>query len=170
MSALASLERVGEEDLFFINWRWCRQCLQNEWPPLVNKAENISVSGIHAVAMKIMAFLQPMKKLSLNFEWSAVLWLVERIVEGQHFVIFLVYTFTLLLVIITLICITMAKSFYSVKYGSSNVTSFILSNIFFCFMSFQTFFQTTCNMDIFFYCFGFNLKKKSCRKSFIGMK
>ena len=29
MSALASLERFGEEDLVFINWR---SCLQNEWP------------------------------------------------------------------------------------------------------------------------------------------
>ena len=34
MSALASLERFGEEDLVFINWRSCRHCLQNEWPLL----------------------------------------------------------------------------------------------------------------------------------------
>ena len=32
MSALASLERFGEEDPFFINWRSCRHCLQSEWP------------------------------------------------------------------------------------------------------------------------------------------
>ena len=32
MSALASLERFGEENLVFINWRSCRHCLQNEWP------------------------------------------------------------------------------------------------------------------------------------------
>ena len=32
MSALASLERFGEEDHFFINWRSCRHCLQSEWP------------------------------------------------------------------------------------------------------------------------------------------
>ena len=32
MSALASLERFGEENLVFINWRLCRHCLQNEWP------------------------------------------------------------------------------------------------------------------------------------------
>ena len=32
MSALASLERFGEEDIVFINWRSCRHCLQNEWP------------------------------------------------------------------------------------------------------------------------------------------
>ena len=31
MSALASLEKFGEEDLVFINWRSCRNCLQNEW-------------------------------------------------------------------------------------------------------------------------------------------
>ena len=31
MSALASLERFGEEDPFFINWRSCRYCLQSEW-------------------------------------------------------------------------------------------------------------------------------------------
>ena len=30
MSALASLEMFGEEDLVFINWRLCRHCLQNE--------------------------------------------------------------------------------------------------------------------------------------------
>ena len=32
MSALASFEMFGEEDLIFINWRSCRHCLQNEWP------------------------------------------------------------------------------------------------------------------------------------------
>ena len=32
MSAMASLERFGEEDVIFINWRSCRHCLQNEWP------------------------------------------------------------------------------------------------------------------------------------------
>ena len=32
MSALASLEKFGEEDLVFINWRSCRHCLQSEWP------------------------------------------------------------------------------------------------------------------------------------------
>ena len=32
MSALASLERVGEEDLAFINCRSCITCLPNEWP------------------------------------------------------------------------------------------------------------------------------------------
>ena len=32
MSALTSLERFGEEDLAFINWRSCRRCLQKEWP------------------------------------------------------------------------------------------------------------------------------------------
>ena len=32
MSALASLERFGEEYLVFINWSLCRHCLQNEWP------------------------------------------------------------------------------------------------------------------------------------------
>ena len=30
--ALANLERFGEDDLVFINWRSCRHCLQNEWP------------------------------------------------------------------------------------------------------------------------------------------
>ena len=29
---MASLERFGEEDPFFINWRSCRLCLQSEWP------------------------------------------------------------------------------------------------------------------------------------------
>ena len=32
MSALASLERFGEEDLVFINRKLCRHCFQNEWP------------------------------------------------------------------------------------------------------------------------------------------
>ena len=32
MSALANLERFGEEDPFSINWRSCRHCLQSEWP------------------------------------------------------------------------------------------------------------------------------------------
>ena len=32
MSALASLERFGECNPFFINWRSCRHCLQSEWP------------------------------------------------------------------------------------------------------------------------------------------
>ena len=32
MSALASLERFGEEAPFFINWRSCKHCLQSEWP------------------------------------------------------------------------------------------------------------------------------------------
>ena len=31
MSALASLERFGEKYLVFLNWRLCRNCLQNEW-------------------------------------------------------------------------------------------------------------------------------------------
>ena len=34
MSALASLERFGEEDPLFINWRSRRHCLQSEWPLL----------------------------------------------------------------------------------------------------------------------------------------
>ena len=37
MSALASLERFGEEDLVFINWRSCRHCLQNKWPLVGSK-------------------------------------------------------------------------------------------------------------------------------------
>ena len=37
MSALASLERFGEEYLVFLKWRSCRHCLQNEWP-LVGKS------------------------------------------------------------------------------------------------------------------------------------
>ena len=32
MSALARLERFGEEYLVFLNWRSCRLSLQNEWP------------------------------------------------------------------------------------------------------------------------------------------
>ena len=40
---------------------------------------------------------------------------------------------------------TKVKSFYSVKYGSSNISPFILSSSLFCFGI--------------FYCFGFNLKK-----------
>ena len=39
MSALASLERFGEEYLVFLNWRSCRHCLQNEWP-LVSKSHH----------------------------------------------------------------------------------------------------------------------------------
>ena len=37
----------------------------------------------------------------------------------------------------------LAKFFYLVKYGSSNITSFIPSNDLFCFMSFQIFFKQT---------------------------
>ena len=35
VSSLTSLERFGDKDFVFINWRLCRHCLQNEWP-LVN--------------------------------------------------------------------------------------------------------------------------------------
>ena len=31
MSALGNLERFGEEDYFFINWRLCRHCLQSKF-------------------------------------------------------------------------------------------------------------------------------------------
>ena len=34
MSALTSLERFGDEDPFFINWRSYKHCLQSEWPLL----------------------------------------------------------------------------------------------------------------------------------------
>ena len=43
-------------------------------------------------------------------------------------------------------CDVKAESFYSVKYGLSNITSIIPSNNLFCFMSFQIFFLTICNM------------------------
>ena len=32
ISSLASLDRFGEEDIVFINWRLCKHCLQSEWP------------------------------------------------------------------------------------------------------------------------------------------
>ena len=55
------------------------------------------------------------------------------------------------------------------KVGSTvnhfNIKSIILSNILFCFMSFQIFIKQYASM-VFFYCFGFNLKKKSRRKKY----
>ena len=58
-----------------------------------------------------------------------------------------------------------AESSYSVKYGSSNITSIVPSNNLFCFMSFQIFSLNNLQYWHFLCCFGFNLKKKSCRKS-----
>ena len=59
---------------------------------------------------------------------------------------------------------SIAESFYSVKYGSSNITSFIPSNHLLCFMSFQMQFFNNLQMLAFFYSFGFNLKKKMLQK------
>ena len=56
--------------------------------------------------------------------------------------------------------ISLAESFYSVKYGLSNITSFIPSNYLFYFKSFPIFFLTICNIGIFLYCYGFNLVEK----------
>ena len=59
--------------------------------------------------------------------------------------------------------VLIAESFYSVKYGSLNITSIIpLYNLFcFCFPMFLYNLQYWHSL----YWLGFNLKKKSCRKS-----
>ena len=58
----------------------------------------------------------------------------------------------------------LAESFYSVKYGSSNITSNIPSNNLFVLLVSRCFLN---NLQYwhFLYCFGLNLKKTSCRKS-----
>ena len=61
---------------------------------------------------------------------------------------------------------TIAKSFYSVKYGSSNILSNILSNIFFIlWVSRCFFFQRICNIGIFYSVLVLIKEKKICRRS-----
>ena len=43
MSALASLERFGEEDPFFKKWRSCWHCLQSEWALAIFRAYLITI-------------------------------------------------------------------------------------------------------------------------------
>ena len=51
MSALASLERFGEEDLVFINWRSCRHCLQNEWPLTDQAAPDLLTTPLNKITL-----------------------------------------------------------------------------------------------------------------------
>ena len=55
--------------------------------------------------------------------------------------------------------VAIVESFYSVKYGSSNITSVILSNNLFGFMSFQMFVLNNLKYWHLLYYFDFNLKK-----------
>ena len=63
------------------------------------------------------------------------------------------------------LCITVAESFHSVKYGSSNVKSILPSNNLFSFWVSRWIFLNNQLYWHFLYCIGFNLKKISCRKS-----
>ena len=58
MSALASLERNGEEDLVFVNWRSCRHCLQNEWP-LAKKSIAQTMNSLHKIFEPIVLGVLP---------------------------------------------------------------------------------------------------------------
>ena len=71
MSALASLERFGEENLVFINWRYCRHGLKNKWP----LACNLSVWTDKCFFQKLDFFFheklkKPSKVAYFSFYWA----------------------------------------------------------------------------------------------------
>ena len=67
MSAWASLERFGENDLVFIKWRLCRNCFKNEWT-LAQEQKEVKLSLSYLSFKSGFWFLYSVERMKGGFK------------------------------------------------------------------------------------------------------